>query len=92
MNREAAALGVPVYSIFRGRTGAVDIMLEEEGRLGMVRSKEEVWSKIRIVRRDKSRSPDTGARGALEDICDHIENIIRIERVRPRRRAATPNN
>jgi predicted glycosyltransferase len=42
MNREAAALGVPVYSIFRGRTGAVDTMLEEEGRLGMIRSKEEV--------------------------------------------------
>ena len=33
MNREAAALGVPVYSIFRGKTGAVDLMLEEEGRL-----------------------------------------------------------
>ncbi|MCK7480565.1 MAG: DUF354 domain-containing protein [Candidatus Moduliflexus flocculans] len=65
MNREAAALGVPVYSIFRGKTGAVDIMLEEEGRLGMIRSKEEVWSKIRFVRRDKNRSPDTSARGAL---------------------------
>jgi len=24
MNREAAALGVPVYSIFRGKSGAVD--------------------------------------------------------------------
>ena len=24
MNREAAALGVPVYSIFRGKIGAVD--------------------------------------------------------------------
>ena len=92
MNREAAALGVPVYSIFRGRTGAVDIMLEEEGRLGMIRSKEEVWSKIRIVRRDKDRSPDTSARGALQDICDHIENIVQIERVRPRRRAGTPDD
>lgn len=90
MNREAAALGVPVYSIFRGKTGAVDTMLEEEGRLGMIRSKDEVWSKIRLVRRDKGRAPDTAARGALEDICDHIENIIRIERVRPRRRAAAP--
>ena len=28
MNREAAALGVPVYSIFRGKLGAVDKYLE----------------------------------------------------------------
>ena len=28
MNREAAALGVPVYSIFRGKTGAVDREIE----------------------------------------------------------------
>ena len=27
MNREAAALGVPVYSVFRGKAGAVDRML-----------------------------------------------------------------
>jgi hypothetical protein len=83
MNREAAALGVPVYSIFRGKTGAVDVMLEEEGRLNMVRSKEEVWSKIQFVRRDKNRPPDTTPRDALRDICDHIENIIQIERIRP---------
>src|SRR5207249_3809437 len=41
MNREAAALGVPVYSIFRGKTGAVDSKLEQEGRLIMVRSVDE---------------------------------------------------
>ena len=58
MNREAAALGVPVYSIFRGKTGAVDLMLEKQGRLTMIRDKEEVWTKIRFVRRDKSRPPD----------------------------------
>jgi uncharacterized protein len=33
MNREAAALGVPVYSIFRGTIGAVDHYLAETGRL-----------------------------------------------------------
>ena len=32
MNREAAALAVPVYSIFRGKTGAVDRRLASEGR------------------------------------------------------------
>jgi predicted glycosyltransferase len=83
MNREAAALGVPVYSIFRGRTGAVDRMLERQGRLTLIRDKEEVWSKIPFARRDKGQAPDQAARAALHDIVDHIETIIQIERVRP---------
>jgi uncharacterized protein len=33
MNREAVALGVPVYTTFRGRLGAVDEALLREGRL-----------------------------------------------------------
>ena len=33
MNREAAVLGTPVWSIFEGRLGAVDEMLQREGRL-----------------------------------------------------------
>ncbi len=33
MNREAAALGTPVYTIFSGRMGAVDERLISEGRL-----------------------------------------------------------
>ncbi len=33
MNREAVALGVPVYTVFAGRLGAVDAALERDGRL-----------------------------------------------------------
>jgi hypothetical protein len=33
MNREAVALGVPVYTTFGGRLGAVDELLIREGRL-----------------------------------------------------------
>ena len=33
MNREAVALGVPVYTVFAGRLGAVDERLLQEGRL-----------------------------------------------------------
>jgi predicted glycosyltransferase len=84
MNREAAALNIPVYSIFRGKTGAVDLMLEEQGRLSLIRDKDEVWSKILFVRRDKSRPPDNTPRAALRDIVDHVEDIIRVERMRPR--------
>jgi predicted glycosyltransferase len=33
MNREAVSLGVPVYTVFGGRLGAVDEQLIREGRL-----------------------------------------------------------
>ncbi len=38
MNREAVALGVPAYTTFAGRLGAVDQMLVNEGRLGVLTS------------------------------------------------------
>ncbi|CAN5732014.1 DUF354 domain-containing protein [soil metagenome] len=38
MNREAVALGVPVYTTFAGRLGAVDEMLIQGGRLGVLGS------------------------------------------------------
>ena len=79
MNREAAALGIPVYSIFRGKTGEVDRMLEKEGDLTMIRSSAEVWTKIRFVQRDKNRLPDNQPRAALEDVVTYIKEIILIE-------------
>jgi len=79
MNREAAALGVPVYSIFRGKTGAVDRMLEREGRLTMIHNIEEVWTKIKFDRREKNKLPDSQPRTALQDIINHIEEILIIE-------------
>ena len=36
MNREAAVLGTPVWSIFEGKPGAVDEHLIAEGRLRML--------------------------------------------------------
>ncbi len=36
MNREAAVLGTPVWSIFEGRMGGVDEMLAREGRLHLL--------------------------------------------------------
>jgi len=42
MNREAAALGVPVYTTFGGRLGAVDEALIGEGRLRRVTDPEEL--------------------------------------------------
>ena len=58
MNREAAALGVPVYSIFRGHIGAVDRHLTSAGRLVLIESVEDVRRKIVVHRRDRGHGPE----------------------------------
>jgi uncharacterized protein len=42
MNREAAVLGTPVWSVFEGRMGAVDELLVREGRLRLLRDPAEI--------------------------------------------------
>jgi predicted glycosyltransferase len=79
MNREAAALGVPVYSIFRGTIGAVDRKLEQEGRLTLITSVEEVSNKILLQPRSKQPGTSATTRPALHDILTHLETIIRQE-------------
>ena len=54
MNREAAALGVPVYTTYGGRLGGVDEALIRDGRLVPL-------SDPRALRLEK-RDPDAGAR------------------------------
>jgi predicted glycosyltransferase len=50
MNREAVALGVPVYTTFQGRMGGVDEMLIREGKLCRL----EDAADVDIRRRDRS--------------------------------------
>jgi uncharacterized protein len=76
MNREAAALGIPVYSIFRGTLGAVDRYLAKQGRLTMVEKVEDVESKIRLVKRSKGCQKGIGDRGALKQIMEAIVEVI----------------
>jgi predicted glycosyltransferase len=76
MNREAAALGVPVYSIFRGKIGAVDRYLSEKGRLILIENKDQIYSKIVLIRRNKSFKPAGSDNFALQKIVSHIVNII----------------
>jgi uncharacterized protein len=42
MNREAVALGTPVFTVFEGRLGAVDEQLIADGRLARLRSADQV--------------------------------------------------
>jgi uncharacterized protein len=77
MNREAAAMRVPVYSIFRGKIGAVDRYLADEGRLVLLESVEDVRTKIVAVRRQKSLKALTeNYVPALETIVQHIETLF----------------
>jgi hypothetical protein len=79
MNREAAALGVPVFSIFRGKIGAVDRGLEKDGHLVLITTTEEVRTKIPLTPRVKGGQPETHPRPALEDIIGHLEEIMGME-------------
>jgi uncharacterized protein len=76
MNREAAALGVPVYSIFRGPIGAVDRYLAATGRLVLLESAEDVRQRIAVKRRDKGRSPDSVGASTLNSIVDNIVRVM----------------
>ena len=77
MNREAAALGVPVYSIFRGKIGAVDRHLQKEGRLILIESVEDTQKKIVLKRRQKSGQKICNERPALQAIVDGIREITK---------------
>ena len=74
MNREAAALGVPVYSIFRGTIGAVDRHLCAEGRLTLVEAPADV-DQIQIARRPRRSIAETTSHRTLEHIVDSITEI-----------------
>jgi uncharacterized protein len=79
MNREAAALGVPVYSIFRGKLGAVDRGLAREGRLALIESREDVRTKLRVAKR--TRTAERSAceeRPALRQILAAIRELIEL--------------
>jgi predicted glycosyltransferase len=76
MNREAAALGVPVYSIFRGEIGAVDRYLVSTGRLTLIERPEDVAKKLLLTKRDRSYMTDTKQRGALKVIVEHLGRIL----------------
>lgn len=53
MNREAAALGTPVWSMFEGRLGGVDERLVADGRLRILHDPDEV----EVVKRDAVGRP-----------------------------------
>jgi len=76
INREAAAMGVPVYSIFRGRLGAIDEYLSREGRLHIIADPEDIRKKIMVTRRVKDGIRPNRRMDALRVIVTSIEDIL----------------
>jgi len=76
MNREAAALGVPVFSIFRGHMGAVDRYLAKTGRLTLIEKVEDVRTKIVLERRKPAVWGSGNQSTVLDRIVDAIDSIV----------------
>ena len=90
MNREAAALGVPVYSIFRGKIGAVDQYLSKTGRLVLIEGSEDLRDKILLVRRERPERPQVRPTAALSFIVEQIVLAAESQRTFSNRMEVTP--
>jgi hypothetical protein len=74
MTREAAVLGIPAVSFFRGRQGRVDERLAADGRLALL---EPGGTKcLRIGKRETEPSVPAG-RGLVSEVCDRILSAAR---------------
>jgi uncharacterized protein len=51
MNREAAMLGTPAYTIYAGKMGSVDTFLIKEGKIQIIENKDD-FQKIQLRKRD----------------------------------------
>jgi|SRR5579875_99257 len=76
MNREAAALGVPVYSVFRGHIGAVDRYLAQNGRLVLLQNVSDIREKLVIPKNRHKRALPKVQSHALRTIVDNIIAIF----------------
>ena len=78
MNREAAALGVSVYSIFRGKIGAVDQFLAEKGRLVLLEGPQDLAAKLVVRRRRRPARPNTAEQTTLNAMTHHIIHLAEL--------------
>lgn len=76
MNREAAALGVPVYSIFRGEIGAVDRYLASQGRLTLIEHPREIPGKLQLKKRIRPLLKQYQKNPTLAGVLGQIQSIL----------------
>lgn len=73
MNREAALLGVPVYSIFGGKTGLLDLELNKKNRLHFIKNEDD-FNGLKFIKRDKSIE---SIRGNVKEVfIEEIEKLL----------------
>ncbi len=72
MTREAAIMGVPSYSFFRGTSGMVDEALANAGRLVLIEDADQVCDLLEVApKKGTTIQPDPGP--LVQFICDAIE-------------------
>lgn len=81
MNREAALLGVPVYSIFAGRQGALDQQMESEGLITFIREASDL-AKIKLVRRFRYNVVPALTRRVEKFVIERIDEFLETGRFR----------
>lgn len=78
MIREAAAMGIPAYSTFGSQIGAVDKYLEENGRLILLQSEDDIENKLKLIKREnranKANVNNDVLPALINKICKIIEN------------------
>ena len=75
MNREAALLGVPVYSIFAGKLGSLDAQMEMEGLITFIREIEDI-SRIELRRRKEAANTDQLTDRVERFVIGQIDNFL----------------
>ncbi|NTV45297.1 MAG: DUF354 domain-containing protein [Chlorobiales bacterium] len=76
MNREAALLGTPTFSIFTGRRPAIDEHLRAKGKLTFIESPDQI-NDILFRKNSRGAKFDYPTKGLVREISDLIEKVSR---------------
>ena len=76
MIREAAAVGVPAYSFFCGKMGAVDHDLVRKGKLNIIESENDVKKKLKCIKKYDLKIEKTNENPTIDSIVHHVQNIV----------------
>jgi len=76
ITREAAVLGVPSYSFFQGKKGAVDEFLERRGRLNIIYSIKDIENIKFEKKKIKKNILFGNQKKIISSICDRLEASI----------------
>lgn len=75
MNREAAVLGTPAFSIYAGKLAAIDRALVADGRLVLLRSEADIAA-LELVKKTSAAAPETSDR-LLNGFVDRLLKLRR---------------